>query len=283
MKNFTKKQCVNPDCMNHVKRSNQKFCSVRCKNAVNNAKRAVTKTKKCTVCKKTFTTTDNKQKFCAQTCKHERAEQIAQESYDLLRSTRRDFIELRSEPERQKFADDMIERYCTDSVMRRAFYRHLKLQFKPDFIYNPHDISGKKVNPKRPFAVVLHDKYNDDFTEWEPVVSIFAYKVPTLSFPIYYGQYQYKSHAERKKANLEKILSYNDDRTQLLLDARVVQHNRVEATLHLEEINRWVDAFIYTEGRCRYLHDGLSIDEFYKKKKGAKNEPETIHKPNRNS
>lgn len=155
--------------------------------------------------------------------------------------------------------------------MRQAFHRYLKVPFKPEFKYEPENVYPDRVDPKKPYIVAIVQKPTD-----EEVVVMAKNRLPVHDFgtcegekitigykPRYYGPYKYKSHAERKRAELEQILSYDDDRSVLLGDFRVIKHDLTEATLYLEELKRWTDAFVYAEGHCRYVHN-MSVDNYYR-------------------
>jgi ribosomal protein L37AE/L43A/heat shock protein HspQ len=257
------KICTNPDCSNVVKRPNQKFCCEKCKNAVNNAKRITIKIKTCTVCKKIFETTDNKLKICSDKCSIDRNELEKKELHNYISRLRFEFIELINDQDREHYADMLIDKYITDRQTQHAFFMFQSksiskfniANYNPEFKYNPLPHKLKRKNIDNLYHVVIDDQYDMKSLTYDVVANIF-YGIPdrSLNFPTIAGSYKTKAAALQKLRQLEQILAYNDERTLLLLDARIVENDLFEAIVYTEELKKYTDVFVYTANRCKQLY-----------------------------
>jgi hypothetical protein len=276
------KMCTNPDCSNAVKRPNQKFCCEQCKNAVNNAKRITIKIKTCTVCKKIFETTDNKRKICSDKCSIDRNELEKKELHDYIANLRFEFIELKDDQDRLHYADMIIDTYCGPDGRKtqQAFFMfQSKLinefniaNYNPEFKYNPLPQKLKRQKIHELYHVVISDEYGMKSLTTDITAKMFR-GIPNepLNFPTISGSYKTKAAALKKLRQLEQILAYNDERTLLLLDARIVENDLFEAIVYTEELKKYTDVFVYTANRCKQLY-GDTLYNYRKSLAGPKHQ-----------
>lgn len=278
------KICQNPSCSAPIiGRASKKFCSTKCKNAshnsVTNAKKLRTYDKVCAVCAKPFVTTDNRVVACSKACKTLRhmvqLRKNTGEVKQFAHETRLMFLATKSSIARNKIADALIIRAKKDTIVRQAFYLHSidKIPFLTNANYDPLPSRPLRSDAKNKTSVMLYTKYDDATEQVDYVVKCFTDRVPRrlkcYIDSICIGTYAAQQLAEAKKQEIERILSYEDARTQLLLEHRLVEHNLEEANIRLDSINNWVDVFDLANKRCRKRH-GVVVSEY------ARNDADTV-------
>jgi len=189
------------------------------------------------------------------------------ELYEFIANSRFEFIELTNDEDRLHYADMLIDKFCSNYKVEQAFWlvEHTKsVSFLTEFKYDPLPVTLPKSKRSDRYVVAVNFFHDKDQNLIEPVIeTFFQYPQEELQFPIYAGQYVTKSAAKRKREELEKVLSYGDERTTLFLDARIIKHDLFEAVVCTDELKKYTDVFVYTENRCKRLYGDTLLN--YKK------------------
>lgn len=272
--------CQNPDCSNVVEgRVTKVYCDTPCQIAAKNAKRIKIKTKTCVVCNNEFPTTDAKRIVCSDKCKsqHDQNKLDAhnKELHEFIAKSRFEFIELTNDEDREDYADKLIDDFCSNYKVEQAFWlvEHKKTaQFITEFVYDPLPTRLTNAKRKDHYVVALVEEYNLEkdmiiavprlfYNNVPPVTSIQKVKTGTeirnCLVPLratFAGAWKTKGPANDKLEELKRILDYDDERTALFMEARVIKHDLFDAVVYTEELKKYTDVFVFTEQRSKSLY-----------------------------
>ncbi|QCO57465.1 hypothetical protein EOK75_17275 (plasmid) [Pseudorhodobacter turbinis] len=256
----------------------QKYCNQVCKNAANNAKNNAlskllrTQEKTCVVCDATFTTSKSSTITCSVACAEiEQKNKVAAHNAEadvLCVKLRRMFIELTSKFERENFAKNLIEEHNTNPLVRTVFHRVNKV-FKPlpkpiyKLNYNPKKDRPSPSQMKDKHVVMVHAVIDLKAGTVDYVAGIFKDSIPHFRDSIFIGAYKNLRDAKKKVAEINTVLSYDDERTVLLIDYRLVNHDRSSAALLIEEIDMDMNVFTYTELYSKLTYKDSVLINYY--------------------
>jgi hypothetical protein len=255
--------CQNPDCSAIVTgRVDRLTCSQKCRNAVKIAKRAaVIKTRNCEVCQKSFIVSAENRKLCSDDCRdHQHKRQLRNSElrvYAVKDDLRGQLIAAKTEDQLRQFGRDITDAFINDAQVRSAYYYQSQIKkSKPNNITkNP---PRRKLKADRRTVMVYCSPTSSKLR-----VGIFKGSVAHSfnragetgkNIPILNAGTSNMDLATKRKAEIERILAYDDDRTSLLLEHGIIIHNDTEAKLLLGEITLGLDAFEFMKLYCKVIY-----------------------------